>query len=66
VQAILSVASCSKNANQAFFLLSTKSLCGQPFALFFSKKVGRKGFLSQQSSGVSAQTTRKHRLIQDG
>jgi hypothetical protein len=46
--------------------LSTKSLCGQPFALFFSKKVGRKGFLSQQSSGVSAQTTRKHRLIQDG
>jgi hypothetical protein len=46
-------------------MLSTKSLCGQPFALFFSKKVGRKGFLSQQSSGVAAQTTRQHRLIQD-
>jgi hypothetical protein len=48
-----------------FLSCQPKTLCGQPFALFFSKKVGRKGFLSQQSSGVAAQTTRQHRLIQD-
>jgi hypothetical protein len=45
VQAILSVASCSKNANQPFFILPTKNPLRPTFLRYFlAKRLAAKGF----------------------